>query len=396
MSDTRHAGKRIALAPGIYQDKFGISVIASVGSGERRITSAEIRFPLGTELPTLQARWHREKMRLKDQQAKGGGPIVRGLLSGDVVRYLETATLSKARRHERKQQLDWWLTHFGPRKRASLEAPELLKALNSLDVSASTKDKYRTALSHVFTVLDGKNATNPFREIPRFDKGHPERRDQPYELIDAILAHVRDRGRGKKPSRTKAFLSVEAYAPVTRAQLVRMTPGDVHWETSEISTPGRHKGGGTRPRRKPISADALAAFRLFDAADCWGLRPSKSSIWRTFTAARDEAIAELRETRPDLDLSRAVTMRPYDLRHSFAALTYAQTGSLSITGQLLDHEDQSTTLRYAQGAVPAHLKAAGEKVAAALAARPKYQPPPTVPPAAAQKAALRLVKRARA
>jgi integrase len=251
----------------------------------------------------------------------------------------------------------------------------LLQALNGLEGSDSTKDKYRTALSHLFTVLDGKGAPSPFREIKRFDTADPERRDQPYELIDAILANVRDTGQSGQPSRTKAFLTVEAYVPITRAQLTRMSRGDVHWDELEISCPSRKKGRGTKAKRKPITPEGLAAFRAFDAADCWGVKPSNSSIHRTFVRARDAAIAELKQSRPDLDLSRASTMRPYDLRHSFAAMVYAKTGSLSITGQMLDHEDSSTTFRYAQGAVPAHLKAAGAALSEAFAARPKYVAP---------------------
>jgi integrase len=391
-TETRHAGKRIALAPGIYQDKFGISVIASVGSGARRLTSPEIRYPLGTDLPTLQARWHREKGRLKDDQSRAGGPIVRGLVSGDINRYLETATLTKQRKAEATQQLAWWVERFGKRRRDAIESAELRQALNTLTkpdgepASPSTKNKYRHRFSHVWVVLDGKNAANPFRDVPKFNEGEPARRDQPYALIDAIIAQLRDRGQGLKPSRSKAFLMVEAYAPVTRAQLVRMTRADVDWVAREINTPGRKKGAGTRGQRKPISADALEAFRRFDAAGCWGIKPSKSSIWRIFRDARDRAIAELTVSQPALDLSRAASMRPYDLRHSFAALTLERTGDLAVTGQLLDHQEQSTTLRYAQGAMPAVMRAAGLAVAQAFAERPQYKAPAP---------AIRLVKRPR-
>jgi integrase len=384
--------KRIKLAPGIYQDAHGISVIARVGSGARELSSPEARYPLGTDLKVLQARWHDEKGKLKNEQATIGTAVsngTRGLLAGDVKEYLKTATLTDRRREERKQQLGWWVSKFGKRTRQSFLQKgghvELQQALNGLAVSDSTKDKYRTALSHVFTVLDGKNAANPFREITRFDKAEPQRRDQPYELIDAILANIRDTGQGGEPSRTKAFLSVEAYAPVTRAQLTRMSRGDVHWDAMEISCPGRKKGQGTRARRKPITPDAVEAFKAFDAANCWGVTPSNSSIRRTFVRARDAAIKELKKSRPDLDLSRAATMRPYDLRHSFAAMVYRQTGSLSITGQLLDHADSSTTFRYAQGAVPAHLKAAGAALSEAFGARPKYEAPATPKPAPAKR-----------
>jgi integrase len=370
--------RRTRIAPGIYRDVHGFSVMARVGSGANALASKEQRFPLDTAIDTMIAHWHREKMKLT---AAKGGPAVRGTLAADIVAYLGRAKLSPLRRKERDQQLGWWRGKFGTRSRASLESTELAAALDGLRKAASTVNKYRTALSNLYTVLDGKNAANPFRDIKReTETSAQQRRDQPYELIDAILAHVRRRGRGEAPSRTRAFLLVEAYAPVTRAQLVKMGPEDVDFEAAEIRTPGRAKGHGTAPRRKPISADAIEAFRAFDAAACWGIKPSRSSIWRTFTRARDAAIVELRRTHPKLDLRRAATMRPYDLRHSFAALTFKQTGSLDITGQMLDHLDASTTLRYASGAVDPLLKAAGTAIAAAFASRPKYTPPPVALP----------------
>jgi site-specific recombinase XerD len=370
--------KRQKVATGIYRDAAGFSVVARVGSGVTALSSKEARFPLDTALSVMEAHWHREKMKLKDAQ---GGPIVRGTLAADIVAYLLRAKLTPRRRKEREQQLAWWRERFGTRSRASLDAKEIAAALDGLRKAASTVNKYRTALSNLYTVLDGRNALNPFRDIKREEETSATiRRDQPYEIIDAILAHVRARGRGDTLSRTRAFLLVEAYAPVTRAQLVKMTPGDVNFETGEIRPPGRAKGQGTAPIAKPIcGADAIAAFRAFDAAGCWGVQPSRSSIWRTFTRARDAAIKELRRTKPHLDLTRAATMRPYDLRHSFAVFTRPHT-SLDITGRLLDHRDASTTSRYVQGAVDPLLVEAGRKIAAAFAARPKYTPPPVPVP----------------
>jgi hypothetical protein len=93
-------------------------------------------------------------------------------------------------------------------------------------------------------------------------------------------------------------------------------------------------------------------------------------MWRIFTKARDKAIAELAKTRSDLDLSRAATMRPYDLRHSFATMVLRTTGSLDVTSQMLDHKSKETTLRYAQGAVEGVLKSAGAAINAGFAAVP--------------------------
>lgn len=371
-------GKRTRIAPGIFRDAYGISVVARIGSTKKGTarSSPELRFDLGTDEDVLKLAQARERVKLREA-AQRGAPIARGTLAADVVAYFVKAVLSKQRREERTQQLAWWVERFGGRVRASLKWQELHDALATLrdELAASTINHYRTALSNVFTVLDGKNAPNPFRDVPMEQPPDAERRDQPYEFIQVILDKLRDRGRGKALSKTKARLRVLAYAPLTPAQLWALWPADVHWAESEVSTPGRKKGAGTRAQRKPLTAEALEAFRAYDAAGCWGKKPSRSSMRRIFGVARDAAIKELRKTRPDLDLSRAATMRPYDLRHSFGTVALASTGSLPIVQQLLDHADARTTLRYAQGAVPALLKVAGDSIAQAFAAVPPYQRP---------------------
>jgi integrase len=370
------------IAPGIYQDAYGYRVMAAVGSGARLLKSPEIRYPPGTPLEVLKARWHREKTRLSDEYQKHGGRRLRGTLAADIPEYFRTVTLSPQRRQERDAIFTWWIARFGDVPRGALDPVKLRQALNSLrhpvtkaPAAASTKNKYRGALSHLFTVLDGKAAVNPMRDVPQDKEPPAERRDQSYEFIQVLLAKMQDRGPDRQLSRAKAYFLVRAYCPVTQAQLAFVKPSDVHWDTSELSTPGRHKGQGTRGRRKPLSALGLAAFRHYDEADCWGRTPSRSSLRKFFIRARDAAVAELRESRPEVDWSNAAQMLPKDLRHSFATLTYQQTGSLSVTQELLDHAERSTTLRYAQGALPAHLKAAGAAIDAAFKALPPYTPP---------------------
>jgi integrase len=265
-----------------------------------------------------------------------------------------------------------------------LKHGELRAALNTLvtiaqpgkpsrPASASLKNDYRSAISHLFTVLDGKNAPNPVRDIPKYAEPPALDRHVSYDIIDAILNELRDtgaqKGQDRPPSTSKARLRVLAYAPLTPAQLWTLPRASVDFAAGTVVVPGRKKGAGTLPARKPLSPDALDAFRAFDAAGCWEKTPSKASLYRTFTRARDRAVKALRTSRPDLDLSRAATMRLYDLRHSFATFSYATTGSLATTQALLDHADARTTRRYAQGAVPEHLRAAGAAIAAAHASR---------------------------
>lgn len=401
--------RRTRLAPGIYHDAHGYSVIAKVGSGARQLSSPEIRFPPETPLANMVARWHREKMRLTDERVKAGdGPAARGSLTADVREYLETATLSKQRRAEREDQLKWWCEAFGTKRRAELEAPELRRALNGLatrgrdgtPLAPSTVNKYRFALSHVFTVLDGIGAANPLRNVPKYREPDAEARDVSYEIIDRIVDEIRDRGvKLDSVSLTKARVRVLAYAPITPAQLARMKRSDIDWRATPATmiTPGRKKGRGTKPRRKPLTALGLAAFQAFDAADGWEKPYSKASLYKTFTAARDRAVAALRLERADLDLERAATMRPYDLRHSFATVASRAIGNEAVVAELLDHADQRTTRRYTQGALTDHLRAAGSALDAVfpMKAMPVSRAPAT-PPAARQMPAAslpRLVKK---
>jgi integrase len=371
--------RRTRIAPGIYQDAHGFSVIARVGSGARQLSTPEIRYPPDTPLPTMVARWHREKMRLTDEIAKAGdGPVSRGTLAADVRTYLETATLTPQRKTERADQLQWWCESFGTRRRAELQAPDLRRALNGLShkgrdgktpMAASTVNKYRFALSHVYTVLDGKEAANPLRNVPKYTEPEAAARDVSYEIIDRIIDEIRERGQTlESVSLTRARVRVFAYAPVTPAQLRHMKRSDVDWARREMITPGRKKGQGTRPRGKPLTALGLAAFQAFDAADGWEKPFSRSSLHRTFTAARDRAVAALRLERPDLDLARAETMRPYDLRHSFATKASRVIGNEAVVAELLDHADLRTTRRYTQGALQDHLRGAGAALDAAFAA----------------------------
>jgi integrase len=392
--------RRTQIAPGIYQDAHGYSVIARVGTYPHQLSTPEIRYPPDTPLSTMVARWHREKMRLTDERAKAGdGPIVRGTLSADVRTYLETAHLTKQRRAERADQLHWWCESFGTKRRTELESPDLRRALNGLlhkgrdgktPMAPSTVNKYRFALSHVYTVLDGKEAANPLRNVPKYTEPEPEPRDVPYVIIDRILDEIRDRGGAKdRLSRTKACARVLAYCPVTPAQLRRMTRADIDWVSTPAAmlTPGRKKGKGTTAGRKPLSVRGLEAFQAFDAADCWGQPFSRSSFHRTFTAARDRAVTALRADRPDLAdaLIRAATMRPYDLRHSFATVASRAIGNDAIVSEFLDHGDPRTTKRYTQSALPDHMRTAGAAIAAVLDA--PLPASPTVTPASAQPAA---------
>ena len=119
-------------------------------------------------------------MRPTDDLCENGRrPGMRGMPAADDRTYLETATLTNQQRFaERADQLQWWCELFGTTRRAAIDSPDIRRALNGLlsrgrdgkPLAASTVNKYRFALSHVYTVLDGKEAANPLRNVPLFQR----------------------------------------------------------------------------------------------------------------------------------------------------------------------------------------------------------------------------------
>lgn len=239
--------------------------------------------------------------------------------------------------------------------------------------SASWINNRLTALSNLWTVLDGRRAPNPAREVPLVDRPDPEPRGLPYALVKQLLAILPDRGRRLKDrgylkhqgeSKTKARLAVIAYTGLAHVQIKRLEPSDINWDENWIFVRSRKKGaaGRAKGRVKPLTVEGLIALRHFAAVDAWGTF-SNSSVWKTFQRAC-RALATKPQIRKrwlqqGIDL---LQLRPYDLRHSYATAVLAGTGNLAETQQLMAHADVRTTMRYASAVVPAHLTAAMERV----------------------------------
>jgi integrase len=373
------------IATGIYQDASGYEVRACLGSKKTELLETTERFPPSARLEDMII-W-RDTEKLKLRKARGAG-VTRGTVRAKIVTYLATAKLSDDNRTQRIRFFEWWCGQagLGDVPWHTLDAPRLRRALNTLiaaGYAASTVNKCRDALAHVYTVLDGENAPNPFREIDREIEPEAEPRGVDYAIVDTILYFLRVKWRRSAkgqpsrllpekrplPSLGAIRLRVLAYAPLTPAQLKLVQPKDLHLDDTppNLLVRGRKKGkpGAVGFKRKPLLPLAVEAFRDFVAADAFGPF-TRGSLRKTFIRARDLAQAELRKVNPNVDLSDMV---PYDLRHSFGSLIFQLTGSDAVTGELLDHKNPVTTKRYRLAAVPAHLQAATDAAAAFLAAR---------------------------
>ena len=89
------------------------------------------------------------------------------------------------------------------------------------------------ALRNLWTVLDGRHAPNPVRDVPEAIEDDPGPRALPYPIVTAILDALPDVTRpvkgGSVPagSQTKARLTVMAWTGVAQSQLMRLRPEDV-------------------------------------------------------------------------------------------------------------------------------------------------------------------------
>jgi integrase len=122
-------------------------------------------------------------------------------------------------------------------------------------LAASTVNHRRTALQHLWTVLNGRNNPNPVRDVPKQQEPEPAVRALPYTQIEAILAALPDVGQGLSgkardgDSKTKARLRVMAYTGIPAAQLRRLKPEHIDWDAGTMRVSARRKGAAQRAGR---------------------------------------------------------------------------------------------------------------------------------------------------
>lgn len=385
-------------------------------------------FPLGTEPAKLQV-WIDDTVTDYRRRHPKGEP---GTLRADVEKYLNYLVNRPALQRDRRFQLNWWCERFGHRARWALTSIELETAINELLASGkqpSTVRKYRTALYHLFTKLDGRNAPNPLRDVPPPRESEALPRALPFPIIDQILAHVAERRYARKltsdqvttirfrlrteknlsaiardfgvsetmirkirdrraqrrhehASQTKARLLMMAYLGWAPAMIRAFRPEDYDRATRTILARGRRKGGGSRAVRQTLIDDGVRAVEAFIEADAYerdlptGQRTafSMSSVLRAFRRAIKrlcdalEREPETKRLAGELRVQLA-SATPYSLRHSFLTEAQLATGNISATQGLAVHADARMTRRYTLAAVAPELAAAAVALNARFAAQ---------------------------
>ena len=100
----------------------------------------------------------------------------------------------------RKNDIERWIAIFGTRQRDTITSTEIRgqrdtwmkqpRAKDKPPYAASTINHWLRALSNLWTVLDGRRAPNPVRDVPEVIEPDPLPRALSFTTIDAILDHM--------------------------------------------------------------------------------------------------------------------------------------------------------------------------------------------------------------
>lgn len=298
---------------GIWKTKYGFRIMVMIGG---KLETK--RFPPSYTLSALQ-RWRDDHVRLRRPER-----AARGTLGHDVGRYLR-AVAAMQTFSDRKRQIEAWLPRFGKRARWTLRPDELRAQLADWrrERAPNTCNHRRTALSHLFTVLDGKSAYNPLRDVPPYKLPPPPKRGL---AIGIVLQAIR-RIRGKQ---TRARLLVLLWTGMRPSELKRVQASDLDLDRGRCYV--RTAKGGP-PREIALNRSAVKAFRVLARREAWG---------NFSTQSMRKSLVRASKQKPELPIFRV-----YDLRHSFALALRESGADLSDIQAQLGHTDISLTKRYA-------------------------------------------------
>jgi integrase len=408
-------GRRLTLARRIYQDRWGISVVVSIGEYYK-----EHRFDLETDLEELKSFQRHEEAKVHDQMGKPTA-VKKGTLASDVPAFLRTVPEGSTR-DEFEDLLYCWIdapvpgmvgVTFGMLRREKIKRQQLETQLaiwgskpfgqDGTGYAASTLNHRIRALRAVYRVLDAddEDAPDPTAKIKKRRESKAEPRDIPVPVVQLLLDNMPDRGRGLKGqkrstvSETKIRCRVIAWTGMPHKQLERLRERDVRFDTAEVYRTPRRKGKGAKGGWMKVIPPALEALRDYAAANLWGRPFSRSSIrasWRrTIARTLKQAADHARETGDTtlIDLVRQClpeNCRPYDLRHAFLSEAYRRSGDLRAVAELGQHSNLQTTRRYTEGAVSERADAAVAAMSERwTSARPEALPFANQAPAAQKK-----------
>ena len=264
----------------------------------------------------------------KDAQKKPDTPT----LADDAPRYLE-AVQGMPTIADRTRHIGEWVKALGTEPRSGITSVDVRRCLEvwrKAGVSDATLNLRRTALMHLYRVLDqDKPVPNPVVGIDRYPEPEHAMMVHPPAVIAKVL--------GKLPeSRYKRILAVAAWTGWPYRQILNLTRPDLSRLRQRLArvTP-RRKGGGTEGRWLPLTpeaAKALKALKLPDDLQKFHRRVAWT-IWRKGCLA-----------------AKVEPCRPYDLRHSFGTHIATVSNDARAVSELMMHSTLEQSLRYTKAA----------------------------------------------
>lgn len=323
---------------GIYRTKAGHRVFQRVAKGKGGLKSAT--FPATATLTAMKA-WQEDQRVEARKQPQKVTKADRGTLAADIQSYLRQVQTMPSLK-DRTRDLQAWADILGMRPRHELTRDDFRVVLQEWRLSgrkgkplaASTVNHRRTALMHLYALLDGKGAENPLRDIAPFHEPPPEPRDIGLQNVLAILTVM-------KPSKSRARLKVLAWTGIRgRSELGKMKAEHVDRAHGVCWVPtGKHG----KPRTLPLSPAGCLAWQEFAALNAWGTY-QKDSLRHAFQRAVLKVNQQrAKRSHPELPAG----LRVYDLRHTIATALRRSGADLADVQAYLGHTSQRMTQRYA-------------------------------------------------
>lgn len=339
------------LPVGVRRTQYGFEARARIGSRRTKtVLERSKHFPKNALIREMRAWQDAEVVRLRAELAARVGPAaIRGTLAADIDRYLKlVASMPSA--DSRARDLEAWRERFGDVPRSALTAERIRAQLHDWrlngprykvtrgatkgaparivrvpgGLSASACNHRRTALLHLFTVLDGKRAANPVREVPRFAEPAPEPRARDLADLVKVIALV-------SSNKQRARLQVLLWTGMRgHSELSRMKPEYLDLAAKVCHVP-TSKSARTF-RVVTLNDHGVKGWRAFIAADAWGEFDRTSLRTAFIRAAKRAGITRI---------------RLYDLRHSQASALLRAGADLADVQQFLGHTTPRMTRRYA-------------------------------------------------
>jgi len=387
----------------ISEDRDGLRVWFRVEGYEQ---PQSIRFRRGTPKHDIEARVEDRIKKLKLITQSASEPTKRGFVA-DVDRYLKLAGVQRLPTiKERTRHMQRFAAHFGSRDRLSVTKQELEALLGEWqreeEWAAGTFNKHLSALKHFYNALDDPEGRlpNPARKITQQEEPEPTPRAIPYETIHAIfdamgrrdivsppvdaqIRHLYDRGLTRTAIAKRVGYSKETVGKVLRrpplaeqeqslAQIrlrVIAFTGLRHGQVAKLRPEHYDRAGrrvwvtGTKKTNsfwKPLDDLGIEALDQLAAADAWGefARKSLHRAWRT---ALDR-------------LGLPLTLRPYDLRHSYLTAAYLASGDLLAVKAISGHRQLRTVERYTLAGVDPKAVETVAKMAERMQRKPQMSP----------------------